>query len=157
MEHNLNRHINDTIENIISTAELFGGGIDSAENFKSDITKHYKYDYPNELKNDNLSGIYMIINLFNKKIYVGSSKKMRDRIKQHFKSLRKNQHYNEDLQNDYNQYGTKAFACGVVFLIDDISMLERAEIDTYHTVVENGFKSYNKATIKRDITKDMQH
>lgn len=47
-------------------------------------------------------GIYQIINLKNKKIYIGASIDIENRIKSHFYSLKANKHENREMQKDYN-------------------------------------------------------
>jgi len=55
------------------------------------------------------SGIYMIINLSNNKSYVGSSKNLNRRKRDHFNELKSNTHENAYLQNSYNKYGKEMF------------------------------------------------
>lgn len=54
-------------------------------------------------------GIYKIINLTNKKIYIGSAKKFSRREREHFNNLKLNKHCNKLLQNAYNKYGKDSF------------------------------------------------
>lgn len=56
------------------------------------------------------TGVYKILNTFNKKLYVGSSaKSLENRKIRHFKNLSKNCHVNKHLQYSYNKYGAKNF------------------------------------------------
>ena len=55
------------------------------------------------------SGIYMIKNKINGKIYIGQSLDMERRKKQHFYLLSSNNHPNSHLQNSYNKYGPNNF------------------------------------------------
>lgn len=55
------------------------------------------------------SGIYMIINLSNNKVYVGSSKDISRRLKEHIRHLKNNKHENIYLQNSYNKYSQNMF------------------------------------------------
>lgn len=55
------------------------------------------------------SGIYMIKNKINGKIYIGQSLDIERRKKQHFYSLSSNNHPNFHLQNSYNKYGPDNF------------------------------------------------
>ncbi|ALN97247.1 homing endonuclease [Flavobacterium phage Fpv1] len=59
------------------------------------------------------SGIYMIMNLSNNKIYVGSSKDMSRRKREHFRALLINKHRNKYLQSSYNKHTKEMF----VFII----------------------------------------
>lgn len=48
------------------------------------------------------SGIYKITNLTNGKVYVGQSKNIYLRRKQHFTALRRGSHENREMQRDWN-------------------------------------------------------
>ena len=55
--------------------------------------------------------IYKIINNETNKIYVGQTKRsLRERKNQHFSELRNQNHYNTQLQEDYNKYGESGFS-----------------------------------------------
>jgi group I intron endonuclease len=54
-------------------------------------------------------GIYIIKNLVNNKIYIGSSVNIGNRFNQHKNSLRKNKHHNKYLQKSWNKYGEENF------------------------------------------------
>ena len=54
-------------------------------------------------------GIYEIRCIINDKIYIGSSKNIKKRVKQHLSNLRKNKHCNRYLQFAWNKYGEKMF------------------------------------------------
>lgn len=55
------------------------------------------------------SGIYCIINIYNNKRYVGSSKCISSRLWKHRSMLRHNNHDNQHLQNAWNKYGEGKF------------------------------------------------
>lgn len=56
------------------------------------------------------SGIYLITNIFNGKIYVGSSSSsVTERLRNHKNELKNNKHHNIVLQRAYNKYGEKNF------------------------------------------------
>lgn len=55
------------------------------------------------------SGVYLITNQVNGKVYVGSSISIQCRIQQHRGKLRKNKHTNIHLQAAWNKYGEEAF------------------------------------------------
>ena len=61
-----------------------------------------------KIKNDTW-GVYAIINSESKKIYVGSTKNIKKRIKGHYYDLLKNRHNNSYLQNSFNKYGEESF------------------------------------------------
>lgn len=54
-------------------------------------------------------GIYKLVCLSNKKVYIGSSLNIDFRIKQHFKCLKGNYHINKHLQFSWNKYGEENF------------------------------------------------
>ncbi len=55
------------------------------------------------------SGIYAIVNLVNKKSYVGRSVNINRRWWEHRNELKYNKHYNSYLQNAWNKYGEENF------------------------------------------------
>lgn len=55
------------------------------------------------------SGIYIIRNLTNNKVYIGKSKNVNQRKNAHFSALKLNKHNNQHLQNSYNKYGKDNF------------------------------------------------
>lgn len=69
-----------------------------------------------------LSGIYVIINTLNNKIYIGSTNNLYGRLKCHFNKLASNKHVSPHLQNSYNKYGKNNFSylileyCGIDLL-----------------------------------------
>ena len=56
-----------------------------------------------------VSGVYVIRCLANGKVYVGSSKDMKKRVRQHVAKLRRKEHELPRLQNDWNVYGEGYF------------------------------------------------
>lgn len=56
------------------------------------------------------AGIYKITNSKNGKSYIGSSKDMLKRKKQHFNLLRKNKNHCKILQRAFNKYGEESFS-----------------------------------------------
>lgn len=66
-------------------------------------------------------GIYIIECLLNGKWYVGSSKNIKGRWKQHLRRLRKNTHHNIYLQRSFNKYGEDAFR---IITLEEVSYPE---------------------------------
>lgn len=64
------------------------------------------------------SGIYIIKNIKNNKIYVGSSSDLKRREKYHFNMLLNNKHDNSYLQRSYNKYGRESFIFEIIEYID---------------------------------------
>jgi group I intron endonuclease len=85
-----------------------------------------------ENKNYN-SGIYQIINKVNGKKYIGSSKDLIKREKDHFRLLRKNTHHGGLLQYAYNKYGENNFVFEIILFCEIIDLLyyEQKFLDMY--------------------------
>lgn len=75
------------------------------------------------------SGIYIINNKINNKVYIGQSVNMDKRIKKHFNSLENGTHYNEHLQNAFNKYGRDNF---LVDVLEECSIEELNEREKYY-------------------------
>lgn len=81
----------------------------------------------------NKSGVYQIVNLINKKRYVGSSVNLATRKSEHFTKLKKNKHHNIYLQRSYKKYGKDNFEFQVLEYVEDKDKLTEREqyyIDT---------------------------
>jgi group I intron endonuclease len=78
------------------------------------------------------SGIYCIINISNKKRYIGSSVNVHQRLQKHRSMLRKNYHQNRKLQNSWNKNSEKFFECYILEYCnnDDLEKREQFYIDT---------------------------
>jgi group I intron endonuclease len=72
-------------------------------------------------------GIYKIINLCNGKFYIGSSRNLKRRWKEHKLELRKNNHSNAHLQSAWNKYGEENFKFEIIEYIEDIIELKNRE------------------------------
>lgn len=71
----------------------------------------------NYYNNSNKTGIYCIRNRINNKIYIGSTKlSFSSRKNRHQRELRKNNHYNEHLQNAWNYYKEENFSFEILFI-----------------------------------------
>lgn len=71
------------------------------------------------LRHFNIPGVYVIRNLINNKVYIGSAKNIRTRINIHKHYLNNNKHHSKKLQNSYNKYNGN-------FLV---SILEKTSIE----------------------------
>jgi len=60
------------------------------------------------------SGIYKIRNLVNNKVYIGQSKNLKERKKQHFSALRGNKHWNKILQYSWNKHSEENFRFEII-------------------------------------------
>lgn len=54
-------------------------------------------------------GIYKITNILNGKMYIGSSKEIKERKSSHFRNLKNGKHHSIYLQNAYDKYGKENF------------------------------------------------
>lgn len=72
----------------------------------------------NYKNNYNESGLYLIKNLINGKVYVGSTQtSFVVRKRKHLSLFRRNLHYNEYLQNDWNYYGENNFSFEILKIV----------------------------------------
>jgi group I intron endonuclease len=71
------------------------------------------------------SGIYLIKNLINSKLYVGKACCLRQRLNNHKYLLRHNKHVNIYLQNAWNKYGEKNFEFSIVEYCDINCLAEK--------------------------------
>jgi len=86
-------------------------------------------------------GIYRITNKVNSKHYIGQAHDIEDRWKQHLKSLRKNNHYNNYLQKAWNKYGEDNFEFKVVQECneEDLNIFETLYINILKTLAPDGY------------------
>jgi len=74
---------------------------------------------------DMKSGIYKITNATNGKLYIGQSKRIDRRKREHLKKLVSNQHYNDHLQGSFNKYGLENFNFEVIEFCEDHQLDEK--------------------------------
>lgn len=101
-------------------------------------------DCDDNIKIYNCSGIYAILNIINKKVYIGSAKNLYNRYRKHKSGLNNNIHPNKHMQNSYNKYGACNFLFVIIEIVDDENKLIEKEqhwIDTYQSY--NNRKGYN--------------
>lgn len=95
---------------------------------------------------DIIQGIYKIENTKNKKAYIGQSKNIYDRFKQHKRELKNNTHHSKKLQMSYNKTLDKSiFEFSIVEVVDDEKNLDEREqyyIDFYDSF-NNGYNCCN--------------
>src|SRR5271157_5525866 len=73
------------------------------------------------------SGIYKILNIANNKFYIGRSKDIDGRWRQHKSKLNLNKHPNEHLQNAWDKYGKSNFAITIVETVKETNLIEREQ------------------------------
>ena len=108
-----------------------------------------------------ITGIYMIRCKINNKVYIGRSKNIKDRWKQHKRELRNNKHYNKNIQKDWNKYGQDCFEFNIIVECEEYKLneLERKYINEYKSCDfgynmtlgkdENGAEIYTEETKKK--------
>ena len=103
-----------------------------------------------------LSGIYIISFRESEKFYIGSSKDLCRRGREHLTHLLKNKHKNRHLQKDFNKYGADSFIfdilCEIVFIDrENLLRTEQQFLDNFLKASTdiNYFKNYayNLSTI----------
>ena len=73
--------------------------------------------------------IYMIRNIINNKIYIGSAKDFKTRMYKHKSQLRRNIHHSQHLQRAYNKYGKESFSFEIFEYVKDIDkLIEREQV-----------------------------
>ena len=88
-------------------------------------------------KNCDFSGVYAIVNLDNHKVYIGSSRNIKNRLKNHKTKLTNNKSNNKAMQNDFNN-GNKFIA----YVITKTGIKE----ETYHK--DNYLRYFEKIAIR---------
>lgn len=85
------------------------------------------------------SGIYIIKNTSNNKIYVGQSINTEARQQEHMRKLRNNNHSNDYLQKSFNKYGEEVFDFIVIDRCpkEDLDKLESHYIEKYNSMDKN--------------------
>ena len=73
------------------------------------------------------SGIYQIKNIYNQKIYIGSTINFRDRARKHFNLLKLNKHDNIYLQRSYNIYKKENFVFEILESVEKDLLIEREQ------------------------------
>lgn len=90
-------------------------------------------------------GVYKITNIINNKFYIGSSKNIEKRLKNHFNNLKNNTHCNKHLQNAYNKYGKDAFISEILEITSEYDLRSREDYYIKKTKCYDGNIGYNIA------------
>jgi group I intron endonuclease len=83
---------------------------------------------PKNLPKLKISVIYMITNIINGKIYIGSATNYKVRMNLHFSLLNRNKHHSIILQRSYNKYGSENFECDIIEYCDINNLIEREQV-----------------------------
>jgi group I intron endonuclease len=100
------------------------------------------------------SGIYLIKNMINGKVYVGSTVNAKRRKYSHFTALRKNKHHNAHLQFSFNKYGEENFEYYIITYCHVNILLQKEDFYiNYYKSMDRCF-GYNINTAERHGTSD---
>jgi group I intron endonuclease len=89
-----------------------------------------------------LQGVYIINNIENGKMYIGSSINIDKRIKEHMNKLKNNTHHNYKLQIDYNNADNSIFIYEILEEVVNFNMLKERE-DYFIKLYDSINKGYN--------------
>jgi group I intron endonuclease len=79
------------------------------------------------MKTTNVSGIYIIKNTIDERVYVGSAVSLSHRKGTHFYQLKNNKHANKHLQNFYKKYGFNSLIFNVLEFCKKEVLIEREQ------------------------------
>lgn len=96
-----------------------------------------------------ICGIYKIQNKVNGKVYVGASRNIKARFRQHKSTLRNNVHICKELQSEYNEYGEDKFFHEVLEVCDEELLNKREQFWTDKLKSNNANYGYNR---RKDVT-----
>lgn len=106
-------------------------------------------------ENKNSSGIYCIKNTVNDRIYVGSCKNFKSRIKEHVNCLKRNKHNNIYLQNFVNKYGINTLKFNIIEFSEIIDLVRKEQyyLDTLNPQFNICKKAY-QPPVKYSLTEE---
>lgn len=88
------------------------------------------------------SGVYIITNLSNGNVYIGIARNLGNREVEHFRSLRRNTHFNSHFQRAYNKYGEESF---------QFNIYKRCDIETAKTIEVELIAQYRNSLGKKHV------
>lgn len=105
------------------------------------------------------SGIYIIRNTKNGKVYIGQSRRIANREYCHFHSLEKGRHHNKHLQRSYDTYGADAFTFEVLEYCDTEKLDEREKywIKQYDAVnKDHGYNNEYGGNVGKEVSENVR-
>lgn len=110
------------------------------------------------MKKIKISGVYKITNIINNKFYIGSSIDIYRRLDAHQKTLNRNKHHSNHLQNAWNKYGESSF---IFEVLEELPMLDNESKLEFKIRLVNGREQHYldilmpwKGNIGYNINKD---
>lgn len=100
-------------------------------------------------------GIYKITNIAVNKVYIGSSKDIEKRLKQHFGMLKGNRHHSVKLQRAYEKYGKDNFVTEVVEECTQDQLLIREQV--WMDLLDVYYSGYNCSESSSYPTSTVSH
>ncbi len=85
--------------------------------------------------------VYRILNIRNKRVYIGSTNDFDIRRQEHLGQLRKKKHINRFLQSDFNDFKEESFVFEIVF--DYFKTRESMLLKEYELILKTQGKNYN--------------
>jgi len=104
------------------------------------LEKHTKFKRGDLSKK---SGVYIITNTINNKIYIGETTNLESRFIEHLRRLLSKRHVNEHLQNAVNLYGIDVFNFDVLEFCNSIDTKKREHYWVTHLHALDKDKGYN--------------
>lgn len=103
------------------------------------------------------SGVYIITNKVNGKIYVGSSLNVTIRLRAHKNALLRNDHENKHLQKSWNKYGQDKFEFTKVCSVprENLAAVEKTYIEKHNSCdFKYGYNIISEPYLKPEVTVD---
>ena len=131
---------------------------------KTNTREIYTFNEVCKLDKKVISGIYVIRNLVNSKVYVGQSTNIYKRWIEHIYQIKNKTHSNKHLQNSFNKYGFNSFQFEIIEkTIDNLDNLEITYIKKFNSLSEgynltsggNNNDHYNKKIIAYNLNGDL--
>lgn len=99
-------------------------------------------------RGESVCGVYIIRNLVDGKVYIGSSKMIDVRWKNHVHELRKGKHHNKYLQRAWNKHGEDAFTFDMLEECSEDALVfrERCWLEHVKPFDDRGYNSYDAPT-----------
>lgn len=90
---------------------------------------------------NDVQGIYMIVNTVNGKKYIGSSSNVKRRLRDHLYSFRSKSNF-KNLQNDFEKFGEESFKFKIIEEVNNKDILKKRE-DYYIEKLNTMEEGYN--------------